>query len=55
MGMINKIKEDLRKHDKRESALTLLLEEFDDFIHDLKFISCLSFKLGYYPGRLKSL
>ena len=33
MGMINKIKEDLSKHDKRESALTLLLEQFDDFMN----------------------
>ena len=53
--IINKIKEDLRKHNKRESALILLIETFDDFIHDHKFISWLSFKLDYYPGRLKSL
>ena len=52
--IINKIKEDLRKHNKRESVLTLLIEAFGDCIHDRKFISWLSFKLAYYPGRLKS-
>ena len=49
--IINKIKYDLRKHDKRESALTLLIETFGDFIHDHEFISFLSSKLDYYPGR----
>ena len=53
--IINKIKEHLRKHDKRESALTLLIETFGDFIHDHKFISWLSSKLDNYPGRSTSL
>ena len=53
--IVNKIKEDPRKHNKKESALTLLIETFGDFIHDHKFISWLSSKLDYYPGRLKSL
>ena len=49
--MINNIKEDLRKRDKREFALILLIETFGDFIHDHKFISWLSPRLGHYPGR----
>ena len=49
--MINNIKEDLRKRDKREFTLILLMETFGDFIHDHKFISWLSPRLGYYPGR----
>ena len=52
--IVNKIKEDPSKH-KKESALTLLIETFGDFIHDHKFISWLSSKFDYYPGRLKSL
>lgn len=36
--IIKKIKQDLRKHDKREFALVLLIETFGDFIHDHKFI-----------------
>ena len=52
--IINKIK-DLRKQDKRESALSLLIETFGDFIHAHKFISWLSSKLDNYPRRLKSL
>ena len=43
------------KHDKRESALTLSIETFGDFIHDHEFISFLSSKLDYYPGRSKYL
>ena len=31
--IINEIKKDLRKHDKRDSALTLLVETFSDFTH----------------------
>ena len=53
--MINNIKEDLRKHGKIESALALLIETFDNFIHDHKFIFWSSSKLDYYPGRLKYL
>ena len=36
--IFKKIKQDLRKHDKREFALVLLIETFGDFIHDHKFI-----------------
>ena len=36
--IIKKIKQDLRKHDKREFVLVLLIETFGDFIHDHKFI-----------------
>ena len=53
--IINKIKEDLRKQDKRESALTLLIETFRDFIQDHKYVFCLSSEFDYYPGRLKPL
>ena len=49
--IINKIK-DLRKQDKRESALSLLIETFGDFIHAHKFISWLSSKLDYYPIKI---
>ena len=52
--IIKKIK-DLGKHDKRESALTLLIEPYGYFIHDHEFISWLSSKLDYYLERLKSL
>ena len=52
--IINKIKEDLRKNNGKY-VLTLLIETFDDFIHVRGFISWLSSKFDYSPGRLKSL
>ena len=48
--IINEIKKDLRKHDKRDSALTLLVETFSDFTHDHKFTYWLSSKLDYQCG-----
>lgn len=53
--IIKKKKQYLRKHDKREFALVLLIETFGDFIYDHKFIPWLSPKLEYYPGQLGSL
>ena len=52
--IINKIKEDLRKNNGKY-VLTLLIETFDDFILVRRFISWLSSKFDYSPGRLKSL
>ena len=46
--IISKIKEDLEKHDKRESTLTFLMKIFSGFNHDHKFTSWLSSKLHYY-------
>ena len=43
------------KKNFRRISLTLLIENIGNFIHNHKFISWLSSKLNYYPGRLNSL